>query len=230
MAHRLKLPRSDAGLLGAFMALALTAFLGMKLGSEVIEGETRAFDGALLEGVRTLTEGNGGLLTWLRGAMIDLTALGDNNILTLVTLLAAGYLVVTRRRGLALMVLLAISAGIAASFGLKLFFARARPDIVDHLVTVQTASFPSGHAMNAAIVYLTLGALLARAERQRGARLYLLGVALGLAFLIGLSRLYLGVHWPTDILAGWIFGAGWAAATSLLVVQLQGWRTVERPG
>jgi len=224
MSQRLKLPRTDAGLLGAFMALALAAFIGLKIGSEVIEGETRAFDSALLSGLRDLTGGSGGFDNWLRGAMLDLTALGDNNILTLMVLLATGYLIVSRRRSLAVMLLLAISTGIAASFGLKLFFARARPDIVEHLVTVKTASFPSGHAMNAAIVYLTLGALLARAERQRSARLYLVGVALTLTFLIGVSRIYLGVHWPTDVLAGWIFGAGWAAATSLLAVRLHGGR------
>ncbi len=100
--------------------------------------------------------------------------------------------------------------GVAASALLKFAFGRARPDVVAHLVSVDTASFPSGHAMNSAVVYLTMAVLLARGQTQRGARVYIVAIGVLLTLMIGLSRVYLGVHWPTDVLVGWVFGASWA--------------------
>jgi undecaprenyl-diphosphatase len=87
---------------------------------------------------------------------------------------------------------------------------RPRPELVSHLVEVQTSSFPSGHATLSAVVYLTIGALLAREQKSRRTRLYVMTVAILMALLIGCSRVYLGVHWPTDVLAGWAIGSGWA--------------------
>ena len=123
-----------------------------------------------------------------------------------------------------------ISAGAIGSTLLKLFFARPRPDIVTHLVNTYSTSFPSGHAMNSAIVYLTLGALLARAEGDRTVRIYLMAVPLLLTLLIGFSRIYLGVHWPSDVLAGWCVGATWAILCSWVARTLQRRRTIEREG
>jgi undecaprenyl-diphosphatase len=104
---------------------------------------------------------------------------------------------------------------------LKGSFLRARPDVVPHLVQVQTASFPSGHAMNSAVAYLTLGALLAGAEKSRGVRIYLMSVAIVLTLLIGVSRVYLGVHWPSDVVAGWCVGGAWAMLCSYAARALQ---------
>lgn len=104
-----------------------------------------------------------------------------------------------------------------------------RPDLVAHLVEVHTTSFPSGHAMNSAITYLALGALLARAEEARRVRIFFMVVAIALTLAIGISRVYLGVHWPSDVLAGWCIGASWAALCSLLARALQQHHTIEQP-
>jgi undecaprenyl-diphosphatase len=142
-------------------------------------------------------------------------------ILTLLTLLVMGYLVLCQRRRLALVVLVASLGSLGANTLLKDSYERDRPDLVPHGAEVYTASFPSGHSMVAAATYLTLGALLARAEKRRRLKAYYLVAALTITLLVGVSRVYLGVHWPTDVLAGWTAGAGWALACWLLAGWLQ---------
>ena len=112
---------------------------------------------------------------------------------------------------------------------LKMGFDRARPDLVPHGSFVSTASFPSGHAMMSAVTYLTLGALLASVHSPTRVKAYLLALALVLTLLVGLSRIYLGVHWPTDVAAGWAVGAAWALLSSLAMRWLQKRGDVERP-
>ena len=111
---------------------------------------------------------------------------------------------------------------------LKLGFARPRPELVSHLVNVNSFSFPSGHATMATITYLTLGVLLARVQKRRHMKLYLLAVASILALLVGFTRVYLGVHWPTDVIAGWCVGTAWALGCWLLATWLQDRGTFER--
>ncbi|KQT35120.1 hypothetical protein ASG29_03085 [Sphingomonas sp. Leaf412] len=148
----------------------------------------------------------------LRAAMIDVTALGDGVILTGVVIAAAGFLLVQRQwRTAALLVLATASGGLLAGQA-KLWIARPRPELVDHLVPVTGLSFPSGHATNGAIVYLTLASLVTQVERGRGVRRYTLAVAILLVGAIGISRVYLGVHWPSDVAAGWCAGTWWALA------------------
>jgi undecaprenyl-diphosphatase len=125
------------------------------------------------------------------------------------------------KRGAALWVLASAGGGAALSNLLKFAIERPRPDLVAQLVEVNTTSFPSGHATLAAVTYLTLGALLSRVEAQRRAKIYVLTVALALTFLIGVSRIYLGVHWPTDVLAGWCIGAAWAMLCWRIAIGLQ---------
>lgn len=147
---------------------------------------------------------------WVRAAMIDLTALGDGLVLTLVVLVAAGWLLVARRPLTAGLVVAATASGGWLAAKAKLFVARPRPDLVDHLVPVSGLSFPSGHATNSAIVYLTLASLVTQVERGRAERRYILLVALLLVGAIGVSRVYLGVHWPSDVLSGWCVGTLYA--------------------
>jgi undecaprenyl-diphosphatase len=104
---------------------------------------------------------------------------------------------------------------------LKLGFERPRPDLVPHAVVVYTASFPSGHAMLSAVTWLTLGALLMRVEPRRRVKAYVLALAVLTTLLVGASRIYLGVHWPTDVLAGWCIGAAWALMCWLAALWLQ---------
>ncbi|WP_372094972.1 phosphatase PAP2 family protein [Tistrella mobilis] len=188
------------------------------LADEVMEGETEALDRALLQSLRNPADLADPLgPNWLETGFADLTALGSTTVLGLMTLVVVGYLLIRRSRAAALTVALSVIGGTVLSFGLKLVFERPRPDLVAHLVEVQTASFPSAHAMLSATTYLTLGALLARFEDRRRLKSYVLGVAIGLTLLVGISRIYLGVHWPTDVIAGWCAGAAWAVACARAV-------------
>jgi undecaprenyl-diphosphatase len=145
-------------------------------------------------------------------------------------LVAAGYLVLMRRYGATMLVLVASVGGGILSQGLKQLFGRPRPEVVPHLVVVESLSFPSGHSMAAAVIYLTLGALLARFAARRRVRIYVIGVSFALTFLIGITRVYLGVHYPTDVLAGWAAGLAWALVCWLVARYLQYRGAVEAPG
>lgn len=193
-----------------------------ELVDKVAEGETRAFDEALLLALRdpiNLSEPVGP--AWLQIMFRDITSLGGYAVVTLITLAVIGYLLMAGKRGAALLVLASVGGGAVLSSLLKLGIDRPRPDLVAHLVEVNTASFPSGHATLAAVTYLTLGALLSRVEARRSAKIYALTVALTLTFLIGISRVYLGVHWPTDVLAGWCVGSAWAMLCWRIELALQ---------
>lgn len=158
---------------------------------------------------------------WLEEAGRDLTALGSTSVLALVVLGACCYLLLQRKRRIALFVALSVTGGAALSFLLKSGFDRPRPDLVAQHTEVFTSSFPSGHAMSSAVAYLTLGALLARSESNLRVKAFLLGAAAFLTLLVGTTRVYLGVHWPTDVLAGWAAGAAWALAMWGLARALQ---------
>ena len=149
---------------------------------------------------------------WLKLAMIDITAIGGATVLPVIIAITAGFLAV-RRLWLTLWLVLGgtISGSIAVTI-VKALVARARPELTDHLVQVSSASFPSGHAANSAIVYLTIATLIVQIVEGRAARLYILITAALLVTIIGISRIYLGVHWPSDVLAGWSFGTLWALA------------------
>ena len=223
--------RIDHWALFGFLLLVAAVFFFMKLASEVVEGDTLGFDRWLLQALRSTADPSVPAgPRWLQTAMIDVTALGGVAVLTIITIIAVGYLVAGRKWAMGLFLAGAVIGGSTLNTLLKLGFARNRPDIVAHLVDVQTASFPSGHAMNSAVVYLTLGALLARAEKDRAVRLYLISVAIMLTLIIGSSRVYLGVHWPSDVIAGWCVGASWALLCSLAARMLQKRRKLEQPG
>lgn len=166
---------------------------------------------------------------WLESAVRDVTALGGTTIITMMTLVTAGYLLMAGKRRAALLVLVAIIGAGALSFAIKAGIERPRPELFPHGVEVYTASFPSGHATGSAATYLTLGALLARFQRRRRLKVYLMSVAVLLTLMIGVSRLYLGVHWPTDVLAGWTLGACWALLCWTIARQLQRRGKVEPP-
>jgi undecaprenyl-diphosphatase len=147
--------------------------------------------------------------------------LGGYPVLTLLVAAVVGYQLMARHYWAALLVLAATLGGLLLSNLLKGIYARPRPDLVPHLTYVSSPSFPSGHAMLSAIVYLTLGAMLARLVEGLWAKLYFVAIAIVLAVLVGISRVYLGVHYPTDVLAGWSAGLGWAVLCWLAARQLQ---------
>ncbi len=197
-------------LVAGLAVFALTAFLGI---AELVEhGTILRFDDQVL-----LTFRNPGELgrpvgpAWLLECMLDITALGGATVITLVTVVVAGLLALKREYRLLGLVALTAVGGALLETSLKLFFGRPRPAIVPHLIQVHAQSFPSGHSMMSSAVYLSLAALLARRDPSPRTRAYILSIALGLVFLIGLSRVYLGVHYPTDVLGGWLLGCAWAA-------------------
>jgi undecaprenyl-diphosphatase len=201
-------------------AAALFAFA--KIANEVGQGETRAFDEWLLLSLRT--PGDPAVPIGpkrVQELMRDITALGSTGVLTIMVLSVVGFLAMTRKSHAAMLVLASVVGGTLLSQTMKFAFARPRPDLVPHGAEVYTASFPSGHSMMAAVVYLTLGALLARTQPDRGVKVYIMTIAVVLAALVGISRVYLGVHWPTDVLAGWSLGGVWALLCWLVMVWLQ---------
>ena len=167
---------------------------------------------------------------WLPAIAQDVTALGSNVILVTVSLVVLGGLLLERKRGAALLTAVSILGGTVLSLLVKLLFERPRPDVVPHMVEVFTASFPSGHAMLSAVTYLTLGALMTRIQAGSRLKLYVMAVAVAVTLLVGASRIYLGVHWPTDVLAGWCLGSAWALSCWLVALRLQRRGQVERPG
>ncbi|CAN5228970.1 phosphatase PAP2 family protein [soil metagenome] len=200
----------------AFGIAASVTLAVLKFASEVMEGDTAALDGKILVILRQATQGDTPLRDALRAMMLDLTALGDVATLTIVVLLAAGFLIAARRGSTAVFFLVEVMAGSALVNAMKALVDRGRPDVVEHLGSFQTASFPSGHAAQSAIVYLSLAILVVRVVPGRAARIYVIVAAGLLTVAIGLSRLYLGVHWPSDVLAGWAIGSGWALMVALL--------------
>lgn len=206
-----------------WLALILLGCWGFaELAGEVMEGDTRALDKTLLLALRNSADISDPIgPKWIEELMRDFTALGGYGLLTIWTVAVAGYLLLQRQIKTALLVVVAISGGMLLNTFLKIGFDRPRPDLVPHEVEVYTASFPSGHAMLSAIVYLTLGALLVRTQPKRRLKAYIFILTVLLTLLVGFSRVYLGVHWPTDVLAGWAAGATWALIWWIVLRRLQ---------
>jgi undecaprenyl-diphosphatase len=148
---------------------------------------------------------------WLFEIMRDITSLGGATIVFLITLFAAGYFFLRKEYTFLALILIAIIGGVILDYNLKEFFGRVRPSIYSYLADVKSYGFPSGHSMMSTIVYLSLAAIMARMQERRINKIYILSVALFLTFIIGISRVYLGAHFPTDVLAGWSIGLAWAA-------------------
>ncbi|NEI70647.1 phosphatase PAP2 family protein [Rhizobium lusitanum] len=205
------LNRYEPLLLVMFAALSGGILLFIYLTGEVLEGSTRGFDEAILLALRqpgnlSVPIGPG----WLTHAVKDITSLGGMTVLALMTVLVTIYLLLDRQRAIAVFVLASVLGGWGLSAALKIGVARPRPDIVPHLVEVHDLSFPSGHAMVSAVTYLTLAALISGTRPHRSTRIFTVAAGILLTLMIGASRIYLGVHYPTDVLGGWCAGATWA--------------------
>jgi len=195
------------GLGGCILLLVFLALAG-----EVMEGDTLAFDTKIVRAFRSASDPAQPIgPALIESALFDLTALGGPTVLGLMVFAIAGFLTLQGRYRTAFFIFITSSTGVVVGYAMKAVFMRARPTLVPHLRTVAETSFPSGHAMESAIVYLTLGALFMRIAERRLTKLYCLGMAMLLTFLVGVSRVYLGVHYPTDVLGGWIIGMLWAS-------------------
>lgn len=218
----LRVARTEITGLIIVLLLGASLFTFAELAEEMREGETLSFDRAVLLALRdpqNLSDPLGP--DWLESAVADITSLGGKAVLTIIVLIVSGFLFLSNRHGAAALVLGSSIGGSLLNIALKSLFDRPRPDVVVHLVGVSSASFPSGHAMASATIYLTLGVLLARVQPDRRLKIYAGVVAATLTVIVGLSRVYLGVHWPTDVLAGWCIGAAWAMLCWLVAAWLQ---------
>lgn len=194
----------------------------VEIADQVEEGSTRHFDESLLLMLRTSEDPSDPVgPAWLEEAARDFTSLGGAGVLVFLVAVVVIFLLMQGKRRAALFVLAAVAGGVLVSSLLKLGFERPRPDLVPHATAVFTTSFPSGHSMMSAVVYLTLGALLARVQPKRRLKVFLIGVACVLTLMVGVSRVYLGVHWPTDVLAGWAAGAAWASLCWMIAMGMQ---------
>jgi undecaprenyl-diphosphatase len=220
--------RAELNLLLGSAAFLLLILCITRLASEVFEGDTQRFDRQILISLRSAADPTVPLgPPWLTSAALDITALGSATVLGLVVLAVGGFLVLQGTWRTGVFVVLATSGAGFINAALKHFFQRPRPDVVSHLRDVMTTSFPSGHALTSAVVYLTLGALSMRIAKRRITKFYCMAMAMLLTALVGVSRVYLGVHYPTDVLAGWMIGLSWALLCWLVERSLErraGWK------
>ena len=216
-------------LLLAFLCVS-SAWVFIELADEVEEGETEAFDKAVLQSFRNpsnLSDPIGPRR--VEEAVRDITALGSVTVLILFAGVACGFLLFTRRYNAFLLLATALLGGLLLNWSLKNYFERARPEYVTQLHYVDSHSFPSGHALLATVVYLSIGALCSRLVAKRRQKIYIVAVAVFMAMLVGVSRVYLGVHYPTDVLAGWSVGTLWAILCWFAARQLQRRGKLESP-
>ncbi|NNF58332.1 MAG: phosphatase PAP2 family protein [Rhodothermaceae bacterium] len=207
------LGRREIGLLLLLATLAAGAWIFLEIADEVNSGDIVTVDERILMLFREGNNPNDPIGSHsVESAVRDVTALGSLTVISLLTLITVAFLFLSRRPRLALYMFVASAGGAALSYALKFLYNRPRPNLVAPEALPSDPSFPSGHSAAAAVVYLTLGLLLAHTLARRELKVYVVTLAILLTVAVGLSRLYLGVHWPSDVLAGWTLGGVWALA------------------
>jgi len=216
------LGRNETVVLVLLLVLSAAIWAFVRVASGVTAGKTTAFDDWAITALRRADDPGRPIgPAWLKEVARDISALGGVTFLSLLVATVAGFLWLRRMHSAMLFVTASTVGGLLLSQALKGHFQRPRPELVPHLAEIYSSSFPSGHAMLSATVFLTLGALLGRFVREPGMRAYFLIIAGGLTFLVGASRVYVGVHYPTDVLAGWTAGLAWALVCWLVARTMQ---------
>lgn len=213
----LRLARMEIAAVCALFVVALGIAVFADLAGDMGEGDGQAFDQAVLSAMRPHADPSDALGPWwLEEAAADLTALGGIAVLGLFATIVILFLFFQRKRLSALLLMAGLGGGLMLSEGLKSVFERDRPPQVFQAVDTINASFPSGHALLSAVFYLSIGVMLTRAFPRRRFKAYVLGVGVALTVIVGMTRIYLGAHWATDVLAGWSAGAAWAMTLWLI--------------
>ena len=222
VARALRFARSELGVVVALGVAAggLAAFV--ELADDLVEGENQSFDEAVLAWTHPHADPRDAIGPhWLETAMLDFTSLGGLAVLVLFALIAVGFLLMQKKPWSALMLAAALGGGLMLSEGMKGAFERSRPPEIHQLVETINASFPSGHTLMSTVFYLTLGVMLERVFARRRLKIYVMAVAILIALLVGVSRVYLAAHWASDVLAGWSLGAAWAMVCWLIAYWIQ---------
>jgi undecaprenyl-diphosphatase len=216
---RVTMARAGFGFSWAAYLIAALSLLFTAIAWTVFEGYSAGFDRAAILGLRTMLDPIGA--AWLAETARDVTSLGSVAVVFLVVIPFIGYLLLSGRRHSAFLMTGSVVGGLVLNDALKVVFDRPRPGLSLPSVQVFTSSFPSGHAALSSVAYLSMGSLIARCAPMSYVKAYVMAVAVVLVFLIGTTRVYLGVHYPTDVLAGWCLGSAWAVTCWLIA------RTVE---
>lgn len=217
----------ELGVLFALVGVAAGVWAFASIAEEVPEGDSQALDRKVLLALRKPGTFAPIGPAALQEAARDVSGLGGETVLGALTIAVSCFLLLDGKKRMALFVCASVASGLVVSVVLKAAFDRPRPDLVPYEANVSTSSFPSGHSMMSALTYLTLGALLARSQERRRLKAYAILLGAGVSFVVGVSRVYLGVHWPTDVLAGWTAGGSWALLCWLIAGRLQNRRTIE---
>ena len=209
--------RVEFAALSALLVVGLGVAAFAELADDMTEADGQNFDQAVLSALRPEADPSNALGPWwVETAASDLTALGGLSVLALFAVAAVGFLLIQKKRLSAVLLVLGLLGGVTLSEGLKAAFERERPPSAYQAVETLNASFPSGHALLSTVFYLSLAVMLSRAFPRRRLKIYVLGVGIGIAVLVGLTRIYLAAHWATDVFAGWSVGAAWAMALWLV--------------
>ncbi len=216
----LRIARTEIAAVSALFIIALGVMTFVELADDMTEADGQAFDQSVLAWVQPMAGEPRGPW-WMTEAAADLTSLGGISVLALFATIAIGFLLIHRKRLSALLLVVGLAGGVALSEGLKAIFERERPPAAFQAVETINASFPSGHALLATVFYLSLGVMLTRAFSRRHVKAFVLGAAIVIALLIGTTRVYLGAHWASDVLAGWSVGAAWAMALWLVAYAVE---------
>lgn len=217
------LRRFEARVLIGLMLAAAALLSFLEIADDMAEGDTRAIDGRLILALREPGDLNDPIGSrTIEEAVRDVTALGGTTLVVVVTVVSVLAFVFHRKRVHALVMAGAVAAAWASSQLTKAFFGRPRPDLVPHDVYVYSGSFPSGHSTMSTAAFLTLAMLVASLEMKRRSKALAYTLAALVVVGVGFSRVYLGVHWPSDVLAGWCLGTAWALVGWLALRMLGG--------
>lgn len=208
----LRVARAEVAAVIALLIIALGVFVFVRLADNLPQIDGEGFDWLVLGAVRPIA-GDPSMPWgpwWLHEAAMDISSLGGISVLGLFALIALGFLLMSAKRLSALLLVVGLAGGVFLSEGLKAVFDRARPPQAYQVVDTLNASFPSGHALLSTVFYLSVGVMMTRAFPRRRFKAYAIGVGIVIALLIGLTRIYLGAHWASDVFGGWSVGAAWA--------------------
>lgn len=200
------------------LLLALAGLWGfLEIADDVQDAETTHIDQWIFERLAIYDRASG---FWQESGR-DLTALGGTTVITLMVTSVTLFLLFKRQWKSSVFVVVAVLGGLGISLLLKDLYDRERPHLVVHQSHVMTSSFPSGHAANSAVAYLTMAILLSKLVESPRMKAYIVGVGLLIPLLVGFSRVFVGVHWPTDVVAGWLIGLSWGLAVHAAATYLQ---------